>query len=301
MIIKSYRWYGGKIRMVHTLNFLIPEHTAYYEPFMGSAALLLNHPRSRLEVINDLDPDLVHFMKTLADRKEGKILTDHLCRLWYGKSFFMEALECKKHNYRGLDRIDKAVMVFTLITQSFNCTRKSFANKAYRDTNEYRADIQFHIPKVHERLQGVHILNMNGIDLLARIADNSDAFVFADPPYRKELRGVGADKSYTCELPHSEQVRLLKTIRHAKCKIMLCGYRKENGSDLYDTYLLPHGWKCYKLADVAKSCQVSKGHRDMGHEYIWVNYELPYSARYVISMKECKPLETEYVWRNYDE
>lgn len=286
MIIKAYRWYGGKIRMVIILNLLIPEHRAYFEPFMGSAALLLNHPRSEREVINDLDTELVHFMKTLADREKGKKLSERLYGLEYGKSFFMEALEWKKKHYRGLDDIEKAAMIFTTITQSFNSTRKSFANRQYEDTFKYRQDIQLNIPEVYKRLKDVCVYNMNGIDLLADITDNSDAFAFVDPPYRKELRGAGADKVYACELPHREQIRLLKTIQCAKCKIMLCGYREEKGVDLYDTYLLPHGWKCYKLADVTKSCQASKKHRDIGHEFIWVNYKLPCLAKCAISMKE---------------
>ena len=286
MMIKAYRWYGGKNRMAHTINFLIPAHTAYYEPFMGSAAVLLNHPRSQLEVINDLDADLVHFMKTLADREKGKVLADKLCNLWYGKFEFDEAMECKKRKFCGMDEIDKAVKVFVLITQSFNCTRKNFSKKAFKDTDAYRWDIRFHIPKVYERLENVRVLNMNGIDLLGKVADNPNAFAFVDPPYRKELRGVGADKAYACELPHCEQIRLLKTIREAKCKIMLCGYRVAGGVDLYDRYLLPYGWKCYKLADIVKACQVSSVHKDIAEEFIWVNYELPDSAKYVISMKE---------------
>lgn len=293
MIIKAYRWYGGKIRMVNIINFLIPEHTAYYEPFMGSAAVLLNHPRSQLEVINDLDSDLVHFMKILSDREKGKVLVEKICRLWYGKSEFQEALSFKQRNFNGMDEIDKAVEIFTLITQSFNATRKNFANKAYKDTNAYRTDIQFHIPKVYERLENVRIKNMNGIDLLGKIVDNPNAFAFVDPPYRHELRGVDANRAYACELPHREQIRLLKTIREAKCKIMLCGYKSEKGIDLYDRYLLPYEWKCYKLADIVKACQVSKVHRDMGQEFIWVNYELPEDAKYVISMKEYNSLTGE--------
>ncbi len=286
MTIKAYKWYGGKLRMAHTISLLMPEHTAYYEPFMGSGAVLLNHPRSSLEVLNDLDKDLACLMKTLADRQKGEILTERLGKLWYGREFFNEAAEHRKRHYRGLDDIEKSAMVFTLITQSFNGTRKDFSAKAYRDTNAYRADIKFHIPKVHERLKGVHVLNMDGIDLMAGIADNPNAFVFADPPYRKELRGAGSGKIYACELPHSQQVRMLKTIQRAKCKTMLCGYRAENGDDLYDAYLIPYGWKCYKLADVSKSCQASKEHRDIGHEYIWVNYQLPETAGFVISLKE---------------
>ena len=290
MIIRPYRWYGGKVRMVHTITFLIPEHTAYYEPFMGSAAVLLNHPRSELEVINDLDKDLVHFMSVLADKEKGNLLIERLSKFWYGRGFFEDAKVYKNHNFDGMDEIDKAMQIYVLITQSFNCTRKSFSTTTYKDTNSYRRDIQFHLTKVHERLQNVRIKNMNGIDLLGKIAENQNAFAFVDPPYRKELRGVGADKAYACELPHEEQIRLLKTIQKAKCNIMLCGYRSESGIDLYDKYLLPYGWKCYKLAEVVKACQTSKGHRDMGEEFIWVNYELPYHAKFVISMKEYSSL-----------
>jgi len=285
--MKAYRWYGGKNRMTHIINFLIPEHTAYYEPFMGSAAVLLNHPRSRLEVINDLDSDIYHFMKTLADREKGKALIERLWRAWYGKGFFEDALYAKRNNYEGLDDVERAAMVYILITQSFNCTRKSFGKGGFRDTSDYRDDIQFNLPQVHERLQGVRIRNMDGIELLAKVAPHESAFAFVDPPYRKELRGKNADKVYACELPHKQQVRLLETIGNARCKIMLCGYRSERGIDLYDRYLLPCGYKCYKLVDVVKSCQ-NTANKDEGHEFIWVNYKLPESAKYIISMKEYK-------------
>ncbi len=271
--------------MTHEINFLIPEHTAYYEPFMGSAAVLLNHPRSRLEVINDLDPDIYHFMKTLADREKGEALIRRLWRAWYGRGFFEEAQYYKKHNYEGLDDVEKAHMIYILITQSFNCTRKSFSKGGFRNTSAYRDDIQFNLPQVHERLKDVRIRNGDGIDLLARIASHESAFAFVDPPYRKELRGKNADKAYACELPYGQQVRLLETIQNARCKIMLCGYRSEKGIDMYDKYLLPYGYKCYKLIDIVKACQNTE-RKDMAQEFIWVNYRLPDIARYVISLKE---------------
>lgn len=285
MFIRPYRWYGGKLRVVNKINFLIPQHTAYYEPFMGSAAVLLNHPRSQLEVVNDLDSELACFMRTLADREKGKVLVEKLSNLWYEKWAFDEAMEWKKKKYKGLDDVEKSTMIYVLISQSFNCMRKTFTSGAYKDTKDYRETISLHLPKVYERLRDVHVLNMNGIDLLDKISTNSEAFAFVDPPYRHELRGKGATDSYACELPHKEQIRLLKTIRHAKCKIMLCGYKNEYGEDLYDRYLLPYGWKCYKLGNLVKSTQRYREHRDMGHEYIWVNYQLPEYAKYVISMK----------------
>ena len=285
MLIRPYRWYGGKLRMAHTIQLLMPVHTAYYEPFMGSASLLLNHPRSKLEVINDLDPDLACLMRTLADEEKGKELVERLGKLWYGKFVFDEAMECKKRHFGGMDDIEKSVAIYVLITQSFNATRQNFSAKAYRDTGAYRSDIRFNLPLVHERLKDVKVLNMDGIDVIERAANKPDAFVMADPPYRHELRGRGADKAYACELPHSQQIRLLKILRTAKCKVLLCGYKTDGKPDLYDTYLLPCGWHCYKLTDIVKSCQTKKI-KDVASEYIWVNYTLPEEAKYVISLHE---------------
>jgi len=50
---------------------------------------------------------------------------------------------------------------------------------------------------------------------------------------------------------------------------------------------LPYGWKHYKLADLVKSCQSSLSVRDVGEEWIWVNYELPDIAKYFINLKTC--------------
>lgn len=290
-MIRAYRWYGGKYRIVHILGMLIPEHEAYYEPFMGSAALLLNHPRSGLEVLNDLDPDLAHFMQTLADREKGKVLVDRLCSLWYGENFFEEALDAKKHHYIGMDEITRAELIFVLISQSYNALRKSFGRGTFRDTYAYRKDIQFHIPQVYERLENVHILNMDGVDLIEKVRNNVKAFAFVDPPYRKELRGTGADHAYFCEMPYHQQIRLLKALQQAKCKVMLCGYKAETGIDLYDRYLLPYGYKCYKVAELVKACQ-NKSQKDTGYEFIWVNYKLPSYAKYVISLTEYTTLAT---------
>lgn len=273
--------------MVATINSLIPKHKHYYEPFCGSAAVLLNHPRSRLEVINDLDPEINNFFRVMADREKGAELTERLCKLWYDRFTFDAAIQHRKKNFAGLTDVEKATETYILITQSFNALRKSFSKQAFRDTAAYRENIRVNIPDVYERMAGVRVMNMDGIDLIAKVKDHKQAFIFADPPYRKELRGVGADKSYTCELPHKDQIRLLKTIRDAEAKIMLCGYRAEKGADLYDTYLKPNGWKSYKLADAPKSCQF-KRLKDIGQEFVWINYpdELPPMAKYAISLKE---------------
>lgn len=284
MVIKAFRWYGGKVRMVETIKALFPDFIEYYEVFAGSGAVLLNQSRKQCMVLNDLDEELYHFWNILANRTIGQDLVQNLMKLEYSEAVFNKALEYQKCHFNDLDDVEKAMQIYILISQSFNCTRKNFSAKGYKDTNAYRRDIAFNMPKVYGRLDGVRILNVDGIELLSKIKNKPDAFAFCDPPYRKELRGIGADNAYKCEMSDSEQIRLLETIQDAHCKIMLCGYKVQTGQDLYDTYLLPHGWKCYKLAEIVKSCQTKKK-KDIGQEFIWINYELPPTAKYIISMK----------------
>lgn len=270
--------------MVHKLRWLIPEHTRYVEPFMGSMALLLNHARSTEEVACDMDAELVNLMQILADKEKGKELIGRLSKLEYGVEVFKKALACKKEGFVGLDDMEKAVAKYVLISQSVNATQKSFSRKDSFDTVKYRRRIMLHLSEVCKRLDGVKILHTDGIKLLAEVVDDTETFAFLDPPYCHSLRGKGADKAYACELSQEDHIRLLETIRDARCKIMLCGYRGEEC--FYDEYLLPYGWHSYKLCEITKSCQVTEKKRDMAQEFIWVNYQLPDCAKYIISLRE---------------
>ena len=289
MEIRPFRWYGGKVRMLNELVSIIPEHKVYAEPFMGSASLLLNHARSEVEIINDKDSELVHFMRMLADTTQTKSLFFRLNNLKFGKEVFEKALQHHKNGCLGLKATERAVNFYTLVTQSFHCGRKSFSVKAYKDTRAYQEDINFYLPKVQKRLQGVTIKNMDGIELLKELVENENVFAFVDPPYRPSLRGKGARNIYGCEMSEEDHIRLLETIQNAKCKIALCGYRSPEGVDVYDQYLLPHGWKCYLLKKVGSVCKAKSG-KTMVDEYIWVNYELPKFASFVMSMKEYNSL-----------
>lgn len=284
-IIRPYTYYGGKIRFLKEIKSLIPEHKSWYEPFMGSAVVTLNTMRSKEEVINDLNPEIYNLMSVLAHKKKGKLLIKELFKLEHKEETFKRALEQEKTGFLNMNDIDKAVAKYVLLTMSFNSVGKNYRKGV--ENVKYRQDLRLHLPKIIERLENVKVTNMNGIDLLGQIKNNEQAFAFVDPPYRKELRG--AKKVYQCELSDKDQKRLLETIKFSKCKIMLCGYRKPQGEDLYDKYLIPYGWRCYKLADTFKACQTKKK-KDVATEYIWVNYELPDIAQFFISVKEYNSL-----------
>ncbi|CUS06446.1 protein of unknown function (plasmid) [Candidatus Promineifilum breve] len=57
----ALRYRGAKWVLSSWIVSCLPaDHDSYIEPFGGSAAVLLNKPRSNLEIYNDLDGDVVN-------------------------------------------------------------------------------------------------------------------------------------------------------------------------------------------------------------------------------------------------
>lgn len=282
MLIRYYRWFGGKFRVVNEITSLIPANiTAWYEACCGSAAVTLNKRKHPIEVVNDLDREIVNLFTLMADRRDGANLLDRLLNLRRSKALFLEAKRAKHNGFRGMDPLTMAEMSYILISQSFNANRKNYANGISQ--RDYRHSLEKNLPLVYKRLDGVKVESMDAVKLVGKVRDNPNAFVLLDVPYLPELRSPDCLDVYGHEMSTFDHIRMLEEIRECKCCIMLCGYRKKDGTDLYDKYLLPHGWKHYKLADLVKTCQ-TKTIRDVAEEWVWLNYEPPASAKYVINL-----------------
>ena len=158
---RFFRWYGGKIRMLEKLEALIPEHKIYLEPFVGSGALALNHIRSPVEIINDLDGDIANLFAVMADREKGKELIKRLLNVPYDRKLFNVVREEQKHNFIGYNSIEKAVLTYIMISQSFNAARSSFSKDGYASSIVYQRDLKNNLYKVYERLENVQIFNVD--------------------------------------------------------------------------------------------------------------------------------------------
>lgn len=271
--VRFIPYYGSKRRMVKKLKKMIPEHRTYLEPFVGSGALLLNHERSDLEIVNDKDKEIANLFEIMADRKNGRQFINELQTIHYGKELF-EAVKCAKKKYfNQFTKVERAVLKYYLLTTSFNATGKHFATGRVASEEEYRKRVCRFLEEVYERLDGVIVLNVDALDLVEEFVEDENTFIFMDPPYLKSLRGKGAGNVYGCEMGIREHITMLKTIRNAKAKIMLCGYWM-GADDLYDSVLIPYGWNRIFVGDYPKNAQKQKV-RDMGSEYVWINYTLP--------------------------
>ena len=267
-----FGYYGGKNRMHDMLNALMPQSKIYIEPFIGSGATLLNRSRSEIEIVNDYDPAIANLYKVMSDKDMGKELLEKMLRLPYDEKLFNMAREHQRENFKSINDIDKALLTFVLVSQSFNNTRKQFSRGTY-NTESYQRKIRSNLPRIYERLQGVQVDNKDAQSIIDEAADNPDVQMYLDPPYLHSLRGEGADKVYFKEMEYIDHVRMLETIQNAKCRILLSGYHADK-DDLYDKYLLPYGWKSRELIKIVKSSQ-RKEERDIASEWIWFNYDIP--------------------------
>ncbi len=264
-------YYGGKNRICDMLNNLMPQSKIFIEPFIGSGSTILNRERSEIEIVNDFDPAVANLYRVMADKEMGRELLDKIFRLPYDERLFKTACERQRENFEGINDIDKALLTFVLVSQSYNNTRRQFSRGAY-DTESYQRKIRSNLPKIHERLQGVKVFNKDALEIIKEVADNPDVQIYLDPPYLHSLRGEGADKVYFKEMEDIDHVRMLELIQDAKCRILLSGYHADK-DDLYDTYLLAHGWKSQELVKLVKSSQ-RKEERDIASEWVWLNYDI---------------------------
>src|ERR1035438_3479948 len=63
-MIGPLSYIGGKNRLAAKIISLLPEHTAYVEPFAGGAQVFFHKRPSKVEVLNDLDGEIVNFLRT---------------------------------------------------------------------------------------------------------------------------------------------------------------------------------------------------------------------------------------------
>src|SRR5574340_924784 len=69
-MIGPLAYIGGKRSLAQRVIALLPEHTAYVEPFAGGAQVFFHKEPSKVEVLNDLDGEIVNFFRVCQQHYE---------------------------------------------------------------------------------------------------------------------------------------------------------------------------------------------------------------------------------------
>ncbi|MCL2076042.1 MAG: DNA adenine methylase [Betaproteobacteria bacterium] len=234
----ALRYFGGKWAIAPWIIEHMPEHRVYVEPFGGAASVLLRKPRSKIEVYNDLDEEIVSLFRILQDPVQYRELFRRLCRTPYARREFMLAFKSTPDPIiRAQRAIIRAYMSFHH-TALFNPKKCTFADARHRHGGHAKSHewstYPRHLASVCRRLSGVLIECRDALDVI-RVQDTHDALFFVDPPYVHSTRRKGTN--YRHELDDARHIELLTLLKGIKGKVMISGY----ASELYDDIL--SGWQ----------------------------------------------------------
>jgi len=186
MALSAFPYVGGKTRLADWIIDQLPAHTVYAEPFGGSAAVLLNKPRSDIEVFNDLDGDIVQFFEVARARPDD--LKQWVRRTPYSEELHAEWVTDFYSGERPDDPVARAGR-FLFLRYTQYAGKHGGPSGFKRDTPRTRSGdsrvwtgVPDRIDEVCRRLQGVSIQNRHFSEVIEQY-DGEETVFYADPPY----------------------------------------------------------------------------------------------------------------------
>ncbi len=225
-------YYGGKRTLAPQIVEMLGRHSAYWEPFCGSIAVLLAKPPCQMETINDLHSDLINLARVIQNRETGLQLYDKLNRTLFHEQMFLDAKA--KWSFLSEKAItenpdpERAYLFMVISWFGINgvagtkrydyqfavrwCVGGGQGGRRWRSVKES-------IPAWHKRLNEVVIINRDAFKLLENIRDEQGTVIYCDPPYIKKSNRYLHDLE---EGDHECLAALLK--RFTKVRIIVSYY-----------------------------------------------------------------------------
>lgn len=262
----AFRFYGSKWRIAQWIIDMFPCHDCYVEPFGGSAAVLLQKPRSPLEVFNDKDAEIINFFRILRERPEALIraiqLTPYAKAEW--ELSFEESSDCLETARRFYIRAFMSIAGATAQWKTGWRRQKVISNSSWTrwGTSGPRRFMQTeHLFTIANRFRGVQIECDEAFAVIERY-DTPKTLFYLDPPYPSCVRSCWNSHAYQYEMTDQDHRRLAMLLHDLRGMAIISGY----DCDLYDE--LFGDWQ-----SVRKETRTQSG---MGVEVCWLS---PHLAR----------------------
>lgn len=241
-------WAGAKRSMAVEIVDALGEHSAYFEPFCGSMAILFAKEPCRHEVVADLNRDLVNVAAVLQNRYLAGQLLERLHFTLAAEETFHDSRAQIMDRYAGqlgnVDRAYHAMVTWWLGRNGMAGTKKSRTGFSARFTPKggsggvrFRSLVDS-VPAFVERLARVDILSRCGFEVLDKVDDLTGTSIYCDPPY------LVKSFEYEHDFAAGEHQRLADAVARFRCARVIVSYYEH--PDLARLYPAER-WECRKI------------------------------------------------------
>lgn len=229
------KYFGGKWNSAPWYIENMPPHRTFVDLFGGGANITLRKPRSKYEIYNDLDGEVINFFRVIQNQETCQKLLRLIKRTPYAREAFYDAYKPTDDPVKRAANLAIKSRMSLHVSAVYSDFYKGFLSGSIKDVSRYKSfnALCKSVVKTRIRFQNVCIENKDAIKLIPQF-DYHDTLFFADPPYMPETR-KGA--SYGCEMTAEQHAALLDALLQAKGNAMVCGYDNQ----LYREKLA--GWK----------------------------------------------------------
>lgn len=170
------RWPGGKRRLLpQLLPLLDTTRGLYCEPFAGGLAVLLAKERSRVEVVNDINGDLVALYRCAQFHLEALVTEFEMI---IGSRQNLNELRGQP----GLTDLQRAARFLAINRFSFSGNHETFAVSRATPGISSRENVIASLRALNVRLDRVAVEHTTWQKCL-KLYDSPDSLFFLDPPY----------------------------------------------------------------------------------------------------------------------
>ncbi|MEU8378866.1 DNA adenine methylase [Streptosporangium sp. NPDC048865] len=257
-------YYGSKQTIGPAITALLPAHEHYVEPYAGSLAVLLAKRPSRMETVNDLDGDLMHFWKVLRD---DALELERVCALTPHSRAEYEA--ARDVDLTTVSDLERARLVWVRLTQGRAGTLRKTGWRHFQDPSgsssgmpRYLAGYVSRLAPVAERLASVSLECRPALEVLEAYSRHSGVLLYVDPPYLGSTRARNYRHEMGAEADHRELHGALEACR---ATVVLSGYHSPLYDDLYA------GWHRVEIAAHTGQANDWQGRT----EVLWSNRPFP--------------------------
>ena len=231
------RYHGSKFRISSWIVPFFPEHVTYVEPYGGGAGVLLRKARSKIEIYNDIDSDVVNLFRVLRSDK-AETLARMVALTPFSREEYQAALEPIDDPVERARRlVARSCFGFGSFSHNLQDRTNGFRTWHWDGNHHYKsyayewAGMPEALLATAKRLEGVTIEHVPAQELFPRY-DHVQTLFYCDPPYVHKTRD-DRHKGYRFEMCDEDHRVLAWTLKRMKGKVVISGYESRLYAELF--------------------------------------------------------------------